>query len=89
VSAKNVCRSRSQEKDPFSVPPEGVEGEPLGEQTEALAVPSQHLQQIATLHVIQHTDHNLLCWRTLGIRFMANKSAFTADRGAPGVRSST
>jgi hypothetical protein len=44
---------------------------------------------MSVLHVIQHTERNLLWWRTPGIRFMASKFAFTADRGVPAVRSST
>ena len=39
--------------------------------------------------VFQHTDRNLLWWRTPGIRFMVSKFAFTADRGVLAARSST
>jgi hypothetical protein len=50
---------------------------------------SKHLDQVTELHVIQHTDRNLLWLPIRGIRCTTSAFAFMAGRGVPGVKSST
>src|SRR5262249_11910116 len=51
--------------------------------------PGLYFNGTPTLHVIQHTDRNLLSWRIRGIRSTASAFASMAGRDAPVVRSST
>src|SRR5262249_51385194 len=44
--------------------------------------PTQRLHQHPTLHVIQHTDRNLLSWRIPGIRSTVSAFASMAGRNA-------